>query len=79
MAKMILLHNLWDVHCTVELMFRECVTILVNALSYLLRVPYRPKSFAYPSKLLNPQYYDAIQLFFNMGFLVLCCVARRCF
>src|SRR5438876_5978739 len=54
MAKMILSHNLKVVHCTLEFLFRECVTILVTILSYLLHVLYRPKSFDYPSKLLAP-------------------------
>jgi hypothetical protein len=69
MAKMILSHNLLVVHCTLEFLFRECVAILVTTLSYLCRVHNRPKSFNYPSKLFNPQYYGSTLLFPKMGFL----------
>jgi hypothetical protein len=73
MAKMILSHNLLVVHCTLECLFRECVTILVTTLSHFFRVHNRPKSFNYPSKLLNPQYYGSTLLFPKMGFFVLLC------
>jgi hypothetical protein len=65
---MILSHNLFVVHCSLELILRVCV-ILVTTLSYLLRVHNRPKFFNYPSKLLNPQYYGSTLLFPKMGFL----------
>lgn len=60
---MILSHNLCVVHCTVALLCKEHVIILVTMLSnLLLNVHYRPKSFDYPSNTLN-SHYDARQLF----------------
>lgn len=78
MVQMILSHSLLAVQW--NSLLESGVMILVTFLSYVLRyVQYRPKSFDYSSKPLNPQYYYSIQLFAKMGFLVFCRVMRGCF
>jgi hypothetical protein len=78
MVEMILQHS--QVAVQWKSLLEGDVMILVALLSYLLRyVQHRPKSLDYSSKSLNSQHYDLIQLFSKLGFLVFCCVARRCF